>query len=192
MKISYAAAMLGILLAANPAVAQSNSQGEALLTAVKDHDGAKLMELVNANGAGFLNARGFDGSTALTLAVQARNSEYTDYLLTRGADPNFPGTGGEPPMVIAARQGWAEGIDHLLIVGARSDATNRQGETALIVAVQLRNTPLVRRLLAAGANPDKSDSSAGMSARDYAKRDNRARDILTMIEHAKPAPAPKH
>lgn len=188
MRASHVVALLGALLIAAPAAAQSTSQGQALLTAVKDRDGAKLMELVTANGAGFLNGRGFDGTTALTIAVKDRNREYTDYLLSHGADPNLPGAGNEPPMVIAARQGWAEGIDHLLIVGARPDASNRQGETALIVAVQLRNVPLVRRLLTAHANPDKTDSAAGLSARDYAKRDSRARDILSLIEQSRPTP----
>ena len=190
MRASQVAAVLGALLIAAPAAAQSTSQGPALLTAVRERDSAKLIELVTANGAGFLNGRGFDGTTALTIAVKDRNREYTDYLLSHGADPNLPGAGNEPPMVIAARQGWAEGIEHLLIVGARPDATNRQGETALIVAVQLRNVQVVRRLLTAHANPDKTDSTAGLSARDYAKRDNRARDILSLIQQAKPAPKP--
>ena len=59
--------------------------------------------------------------------------------------------------------------------------------TALIIAVQNRNTRLVRRLLQSGANPDKADHAAGYSARDYAKRDNRVRELLRLIETAKPA-----
>ena len=63
------------------------------------------------------------------------------------------------------------------------------GETALIVAVQQRQLPMVRTLLAAGANPDKADSAAGLSARDYAARDTRSRDILQAIEAKKPKAA---
>jgi uncharacterized protein len=48
---------------------------------------------------------------------------------------------------------------------------------------------LVRLLLAAGANPDKTDNAAGLSARDYAARDTRSRDILQAIEAKKPKPA---
>jgi hypothetical protein len=47
---------------------------------------------------------------------------------------------------------------------------------------------IVRRLLAAGANPDKTDSVQGFSARDYATRDPRARDILKIITDKKPKP----
>jgi hypothetical protein len=54
------------------------------------------------------------------------------------------------------------------------------------VAVQRRDAPLVKLLLDHGANPDKTDSAAGYSARDYATRDNRAREILKMIEDKKP------
>ena len=190
MRASQVAALLGALLIAVPATAQSTSQGQALLSAVKERDGSKLMELVTANGAGFLNGRGFDGTTALTIAVKDRNREFTDYILSHGADPNLPGANGDPPLVVATRQDWADGVQDLLTVGARPDASNRQGETALIVAVQLRNVPLVRRLLAAHANPDKTDNAAGLSARDYAKRDNRARDILSLIQQLKPTPKP--
>ncbi len=74
----------------------------------------------------------------------------------------------------------------LLLQGAKVDATNNMGETALIAAVMQRQTAAVRRLLEAGADPDKADTSAGYSARDYALRDTRARDILRLIEAKKP------
>jgi ankyrin repeat protein len=63
------------------------------------------------------------------------------------------------------------------------------GETALIIAVQQRQLPMVQMLLAAGANPDKTDNAAGLSARDYAARDSRSRNILQAIESKKPKPA---
>jgi ankyrin repeat protein len=59
----------------------------------------------------------------------------------------------------------------------------------LIVAVQLRQIPIVRFLLNHGADPDKVDAAQGFSARDYATRDNRSRQILQLIEAKKPKPA---
>ena len=47
----------------------------------------------------------------------------------------------------------------------------------------------MRLLLDAGANPDKTDNAAGLSARDYATRDPRARDILNLINATRPKPA---
>ena len=61
------------------------------------------------------------------------------------------------------------------------------GETALIVAVQQRQPPVVKLLLEAGANPDKADHAAGYSARDYAKRDTRSREILQADRDVKQA-----
>ena len=40
-------------------------------------------------------------------------------------------------------------------------------------------------LLQAGANPDKADHFAGYSARDYARRDTRSRELLKLIETVK-------
>ena len=76
----------------------------------------------------------------------------------------------------------------LIGIGAKVDGANRMGETPLIIAVQQRELPIVRRLLDAGANPDRTDAAAGYSARDYATRDGRSRDILKLIEDKKPKP----
>ena len=187
MKCRHAALLLTAMVATNSAPAQFKAPlSEELLTAIKEGNSGRVVQLVDADGAALINTRSYDGSTALTLTVKARNGEFTDYLLTHGANPDQPGIGNEPPLVIAARLGWSEGVDHLLQMRAKVDAPNRQGETALIVAVQARNTQVVRRLLQAGADPDRADSSAGMSARDYAKRDNRVREILTVIERVRP------
>ena len=63
------------------------------------------------------------------------------------------------------------------------------GETPLIIAVQNRDLALVRLLLANGADPDRTDSAAGFSARDYARRDTRSRELLAAIEASKRPPA---
>ena len=63
------------------------------------------------------------------------------------------------------------------------------GETALILAVQAKNAAMVRLLVKRGANPDKADHVAGMSARDYAKRDDRSGQIVTLLDAKSDAPA---
>jgi uncharacterized protein len=51
---------------------------------------------------------------------------------------------------------------------------------------------MVRLLLKAGANPDKRDSVAGLSARDYAAQDGRSSAILGIIERkGEAAPEPE-
>ena len=185
MRFHRAIFVLGLMLAV-PASAQVTSQSEELLTAVREGDGAKVQQLAENATSDLVNTRGYDGSTPLSAAVETRNALFTRFLLNKAADPNLATKDGRRPLLIAARLNWLEGINLLLGLGASVDATNRAGETALIVAVQQRNPQLVRRLLEAGADPDKTDHAAGYSAREYAQRDNRVRDLLRLIETVKP------
>jgi ankyrin repeat protein len=172
----------------SPAIAQQAIPCEYLLTAIREGDANKFIGSLDKSGH-IANVRGFDGWTPLAAAVEKRNMSFATYLIDKGADPNLATREGLTPLIIATQLRWDEGASMLLQSGAKVDGTNRQGETPLILAVQLRNTLMVRRLLQAGADPDKTDHAAGYSARDYAKRDNRVRDILRLIETARPAPA---
>jgi ankyrin repeat protein len=78
----------------------------------------------------------------------------------------------------------------LIKYGASVDKANSKGETPLIRAVQMSDLDSVRLLVTGGANPDKRDALAGMSARDYAKRDSRVAAITSELDKVKPA-APK-
>jgi ankyrin repeat protein len=89
-------------------------------------------------------------------------------------------------LIAATRVGFQSAIEWLVGLGAKVNATNRMGETPLIIAVQQRETPIVKLLLNAGADPDRTDHAAGYSARDYATRDPRAREIVKLIEEKKP------
>ena len=163
------------------------SDSEAFITAIREGDGAKAELLAGKGGTTVVNYRGYDGDTPLTVAMAKRSTSYVSFLLGRGADADMADKRGDTPLIIAARSGFVEGIDRMLAVRANVDAANRQGETALIVAVQGRHTQAVRRLLEGGANADKADIAAGYSARDYARRDSRNRDLLRLIETVKPA-----
>ena len=188
LKFAIIAAALGAMAA--PAASQPGGfDGFAFVEAVKKKDGAKIMELVNKDGRGIVNSKDANGNTALIVAITDRNDDYTAFLLSRGADPNLQGKGGDTPLIAAARVGYVEAGEWLLTEGAKVDGANRSGETPLIIATQLRQLPMVRMLLSAGANPDKTDNAAGLSARDYAIRDSRSRDILQAIEAKKPKAA---
>lgn len=184
--ILFAAGMAGV---SAPAIAQlAGTAPYEFINAVRVRDGNRATELLTSAGAGILDTRDGNGETALTIAVGRSDEQFTGFLLGKGADPNRSGKGGDTPLIIAARNGFDQGIQWLLGSGAKVDATNKMGETALIAAVMQRQTQAVRRLLAAGADPDKADTSAGYTARDYAKRDPRARQILQLIEAKKPKP----
>ncbi|MGI8611648.1 MAG: ankyrin repeat domain-containing protein [Sphingomicrobium sp.] len=185
--VKRAAPALAALLLAAPAGAQSSGfDGQKFVQAVRDRDGNEAMELLRARGPAIMNARDEKGETALIVAISRRDEEWAMFLLSERADPNLAARNGDTPLIAAARVGFGGGAATLVELGAKVDAVNRMGETALIVAVQQRQAAIVRLLLGAGADPDRTDSAAGLSARDYAKRDTRTREILKLIEARKP------
>ena len=183
---------LGLALAGGLGAAPLGAQGiggnngESFLTAVREIDGNKATELLEGNGSTVLSYRGAKGETALNIVARRRDSTWLGFLIGRGADPNVGDDRGETPLLIAARLGWGDGVALLLNHGAMVDRANRLGETALIVAVQVRQPTMVRALLERGANPDKRDTAAGYSARDYANRDSRSGEMTKLIESVKP------
>ena len=184
VKSGIAAAML--MLAATPATAQSNaSEGEAFLKAIEEKDGGKAVPMLDNPASRVVNYRGYKGETALHIATRNRESDWVGLLINKGANPNIGDAKGDTPLIIAARIGYEEAATWMLQRRAQVDLANRRGETALIIAVQQRQRRLVELLLRAGANPDKADHSAGYSARDYAKRDTRSRELLKLIETVK-------
>lgn len=173
---------------ASPAASQSigNNAGYDFTEAVRKSDGDKATQLLESHPKGFIDTKDGEGNTGLIIAISRADEQWTGFLLTKGADPNLAGKSGDTPLIAATRVGFDNAIEWLLGLGAKVDASNRMGETPLIIAVQQREAPIVRQLLNAGADPDRADHAAGYSARDYAVRDPRARDILKLIEDKKP------
>jgi ankyrin repeat protein len=172
---------------AAPVSAQAiNTSSIDFINAVKKSDGDKALEVLGKNPKGIVDTKDDDGNTGLIIAISRSDEQWTGFLLNKGADPNLPGKGGDTPLIAAARVGFEPAMEWLIGLGAQVDKPNKMGETPLIIAVQQRNLPIVRLLLKQGANPDRTDAAAGYSARDYARRDTRARDILKVIDDMKP------
>lgn len=165
-----------------PAAAQNQGfDGAQFVKAIQDGKNDDAVKLFTGNPT-LVNARDLNGQTALIAAINNRDRQWAGYLLQQGADPNLAGQNGETPLIAASRVGFDEAAEWLIGMGAKINASNRSGETALIIAVQRRQIPIVRLLVKSGADPDKADSVAGYSARDYAKRDNRTPELLRIIE----------
>lgn len=183
LKTALAAA--GITLVAAPVFAQLGSDSHQFLDAVQKRDGDKATQLLTDHPT-IINAKDEKGDTGLIIAIRADDQDWTGFLLDKGADPNLAGSNGDTPLITAAKTGFDEAAEWLIGLGAQVDETNKAGETPLIIAVQERDVRLVRLFLDRGANPDLADAAAGYSARDYATRDPRAREILQMIDRKKP------
>lgn len=179
-------------LTAAPLGAQAVSDSVAFIKAVRDGDGGKAMALLGAPGSTAANSRDSGtGENALHIAVRRRDAPWTNFMVQKGVNPNAPDKSGETPLTLAARLGFLEGARTLIAGGARVDGGNSRGETPLIVAVQAHKLELVQLLMRAGANPDKTDTAAGYSARDYAKQDRRGAAILRALDERRTGPVRK-
>ena len=190
MMNGFKRAAIAIALAgfAAPAAAQMTGfEGMQFVDAIRDGKDTEALNLLEASPT-IVDARNGKGETALVVAVSDRNDGWVGELLRAGADPNLAARNGDTPLIAAARIGYTQAAHWLLGRNAKVDAANRMGETALIIAVQQRQIPMIKLLLERGADPDTTDSAAGFSARDYARRDTRNREILRMIEAKKPKP----
>lgn len=187
------AVAIGLAIAATSAGAQglgNESPGETFLKAVEEGDAAKAVPLMEDPASRVVNYRGYKGDTALHIVTRKRELDWVGHLLRKGADPNIGDAKGDTPLIIASRIGFEEAAGWMIRLGAKVDTENRRGETALIIAVQQRQPRMVEMLLKAGANPDKADHSAGLTARDYAKRDTRTPALLKLIETTKSTKKP--
>ena len=181
--------LLAVAGLVHPAQAQFRG-GYAFLQAVENRDGTKATEALKGDPS-FVNTRNPDtGETALIIVAKRRDISWLRFLLAKGADPSIGDRQEVTPLMHTALINFTDGAEELLDRKAPVDQTNRRGETALILAVQTRNVAMVRLLVKRGANPDKADHIAGMSARDYAKRDNRTPGLAEALDAAKPAAKP--
>ena len=174
------------LILAQPAAAQF-SDSYKFLKAVRDADGAKVVEVIDQPGSTLINTKDYNsGEGALHIVAKRRDAAWLAFLLQKGANPNIRDSEGNTPMAVSAQLGFVEGVQILADQRAGVNLANGRGETPLILAVHNRDSATVRALLAAGANPLQPDRIAGKSARDYAAEDRRSATILKLIDDAKP------
>ncbi|MEQ8310787.1 MAG: ankyrin repeat domain-containing protein [Sphingopyxis sp.] len=177
-------------LAHGPAQAQFRG-GYAFLQAVENRDGTKATAALQDDPT-LINTRNVDtGETALMIVTKRRDTNWLRFLLAKDADPAIGDRNGMTPLMHAALLNYTDGADELLKRKAPVDQANRRGETALILAVQSKNAAMASLLMRRGANPDKADHIAGLSARDYAKRDDRSGQLLAILDTKADADAPK-
>ncbi len=180
---------LGVTLALMPIMASAQfSDSYNFLKAVRDRNGSKATEIISKPGSVIVDTRDeATNETGLMIVTRARDLSWMGFLLARGAKPDLKEKQGNTALMMTAQIGFVEGAQLLLKNRAGVDVANSSGETPLIRAVQQRDSAMVQLLMTSGANPAKTDSVAGLSARDYAMRDRRSANILKLLETAKPA-----
>lgn len=172
------------MMVATPAAAQF-SDSYNFLKAVRDRDVLKAKSFLDKPGSTLVNARDLDsGDTALHITMRRKDLPWVGFLLQNGADPNARDKEGATPMMIAAGAGFSDGVRVMIAGKGQVDAANSRGETALMRAVHSRDSASARLLLEAGADPDRTDNQAGLSARDYAARDQRNTPVGKLLADA--------
>lgn len=178
----------GAMLAAPPAMAQFRG-GYAFLMAVEKRDGDKATEALKDDPNVINSRHPQSGETALAIAAKRRDTIWVRFLLSKGADAAIADRQGVTPLMHAAMLNFTDGAQELIDRKIPVDQANRRGETALILATQARNANMMALLVRNGANPDRSDHVAGLSARDYAERNDRTGSLLAALNTKPTAPA---
>ncbi|MGN6278447.1 MAG: ankyrin repeat domain-containing protein [Sphingomonas sp.] len=178
--------LLPLLLAANPAAAQmGKTDAYKFMEAVKNAKGQEVTDMLATPGNSLVNTQEPNtGDSALMIVVRRGDTTYTRFLLQQGANPNLRNKQGDTATMIAVTGNEEPCLQILIDDKANVNVANDRGETPLIRAVQLRNIQMVQELLKGGADPDQTDHLAGLSAREYAKRDTRSPVIAKLLADA--------
>lgn len=196
MKRSHRALLATALLASIAVPVAAAQMGPAdsynFLKAVRARDASDAETALVGSNFRVINARDPNsGETALHILARGRDFTWLSYLLRRGARPNEQSNDGSTPLGLVASIGWIEGAEQLIARGADVNLANNRGETPLILAVHGRNAPMVELLVQRGADPNRTDSIAGYSALDYARRDSRNPEMVRLLEAAPQQEAPE-
>ncbi|MDR2481964.1 MAG: ankyrin repeat domain-containing protein [Spirochaetaceae bacterium] len=81
------------------------------------------------------NIRPSNGISPIHFSVREHYSGWTDYLLSKNADPNIKNALGDTPLIEAARIGDIEAIRSLIGHGALVNIQDAQGNTAMHIAI---------------------------------------------------------
>ena len=185
MKLSPLLIAMCMTAVALPASAQQQSQSYKFLEAVEKEDGKTVTDMLDTPGSNVVNARQVtSGKGALHILISHPGSLFFQYMLQKGADPNMRDDKGATPLTMAVMAGREDLVRLLLLFKANPNLGNTGGQTPLILAVGNRDVALSRLLLDNGADPDQTDNLAGMSARDYAKRDARNPALSQLLADA--------
>jgi ankyrin repeat protein len=177
--------VVGIVLMAAVSVG-AGEQDRRLLDAVKRNEMATARVLLKARVD--VNARGTDGSTALSWAVYHYDVAVAELLIAAGADMNAANDYGVTALSVACQNRNTELVDRLLRGGANPNATTPSGETALMTVADMGDLALVNRLVAGGANVNVKETIRGQTALMWAA----ARGHLLVVEALMNAGADLH
>lgn len=130
-----------------------------------------------------LNARGWNGVTALIAYVWRDRKDAVENLLSRGADVSPGDANGDTALHGAAENGNVEILLVLLAKGADPNAKNKVGGTPLMWSAAFGHEEAAKELLAHGADASLKDAD-GVTAAQWAAR-NKQTDMVKLLSEKK-------
>src|SRR5689334_18305794 len=104
-RLRFAIVAFAIAATAVPAEAQQQAASLEFIQAIRSRDGDKATQILQAH-PNVVDAKDDKGDTALIIAIQRGDEDYTAFLLNQGADANAAGSGGNTPLIAASRIGF--------------------------------------------------------------------------------------
>src|SRR4051812_17276156 len=109
--LRFAIAAATMLALAAPAGAQMSVDSADFIAAVQKGDGGKAGQLLTDHPT-IIDSRDGKGDTALIIAINRGDGDWTAFLLNKGADPNLASTkSGDTPLIAASRIGFEDAAE---------------------------------------------------------------------------------
>lgn len=151
----------------------------ALMYAVQ-HNQAGMAEYLLLKGAN-PNHRGYQGRTALSIALNHDYTVMTDLLLAYDVDLSLRYDNNFSPLLMAAYLGNSRLVGKMAGKGADLNSQNDEGTTALMMAVRDHHLSLLAALLSLGANPNIRDNK-GRTSLHWAVSENDPDVVKQLID----------
>lgn len=158
----FSAGLLIAMLFATLALAGSRSDGQALLSALREADETRAVQLIDAHAS--VSERDEAGATALMWAIQRGSLDLVTRLLKAGADPNQPDSEGLAPLQLALGLQMQEIAFRMIESGADPNTVSENGESVLMTAARTGQLEVMKRLIARGANVNARESGFHQTA----------------------------
>jgi ankyrin repeat protein len=146
------------------------------------HASLPMIKQLVKHGAN-VNQQTKDGTSALMLAVDAKQHRITKWLLKQGVDANLVTHDGYTSLMIAVANKDAVSTNLLLNMGANVDLYTTTGSSALMSACIHGNLDILRAILARHADIDHQHDTNDYTALHYAVESGSLSAILSLLGH---------
>jgi ankyrin repeat protein len=182
---SQPAANTGAATNAGPAakVIDPVERDAPLVLALRKHDTAAALALLNAKPRPDVNQRTADGTSALHWAVYHNDADLVERLLAAGAKANVKNDYGASPMSEAAVTGNVQVLRKLLAAGADVESPNADGQTALMVIARTSNVDAAKLLISKRANVNATEQWRGQTPLMWAAAEGQPAMVKLLVQH---------